>query len=156
MSLVIIQNTDSLMPMRDLARLVTKWIFNNGHCAPQDLHSINRQFEVWTNHLDSVEQARIDMWGKSYSDNLPIGKKGTWADNMRYMLGIMAQWLVMDEKDEWRPTKESWKLHKIDYRKTAQFGWLFPEMYTKNDFTKAQGALKKAMEANPEDYKPSK
>lgn len=153
MSLLTLQNTDGLMKLRDLARLVVKHIFDREHCSLSDLHKINSQFENWVEHLDNVAKSRRDMWGPTLNDSMPIGKKGTWEDEMRFQLGIMAEWLVKDERGEWDSTKETWKTHKIDYRHTAQFGFLFPEVYKQSDFDKGMSALKQHMKTNPEDYK---
>lgn len=150
--LIDLQKTDKdLMDLRQLARMVIVHMFDD-NCPSSYLHTINQQFEKWIIHLNAVDQLRKATWGISLSDSMPLGKKGTWEDEMRFQLGIMAEWMVKNEKGEYEDKKKLWSDHKVDFRHTAEFGFLFPEVYRASDFENGMKALKDHMKTNPEDY----
>lgn len=141
-----------LDPLKELAKLVLKYIFQPKQCSP-DTKSIIEQNIVELNSMVQHHKKHVaEKYGLDSTDYQPIGTKGTPIDEIEYFLQIICSWLVKDEQGAFEATKKLYKDHKIDYRKTAQFGWLFPEVYTRKDFAQAQEYLKEHMKAKPEYY----
>lgn len=153
MSLIII-STRQRITLGELTRLSLKWIFDRDHSSLQDLHTINEQMELWFNYIMAIKNNRIDKWGKTYNDQMPIGQQGTPEDQAHFMLMIISDWLVKEEKGFWNKTKDTWKKAGIDYRDTINFDTWFPER--KKNYARGEAALKKAMEDKPEDYQKEK
>jgi hypothetical protein len=147
-------STKDRMPLRDLARLALKMIFEEKACTGQEVAIVNNQVKNWNQLIQFQKSIALKKYGLDPATTfIPIGKKGSVVDEWEYFLQTICLWLVKNEQGEFDKMKGLWRQHNINYKKTQRFGWLFPEVYTKEGFAKAQKALEHAKRINPDDYR---
>lgn len=152
MSNLILSKSKDRMPLHDLARLILKFIFDRKSCSLGTQSTIETNILNWYKIVQIQKRITAEKYGLTSTDFQPVGTKGSLIDEIEFFLQTISFWLVQDEKGGYDKLKGLWKQHKIDYRKTQRFGWLYPEQYTKEGFDKAREHLRKAMEQNPDDY----
>lgn len=144
-------NTKGLIPIRDLWRLVLKFIFDQKHCAEGTKYVIENNIEKYYNIVREHKKKLVDIFGNEIVNETQIGKKGNEYDEIEYQIMAMSKYLVMDEKGELDYKKELYREHGIDYRKTKEFGFAFPECRPdKKRLAQAQEYLRKNNEDNKE------
>ena len=115
-----------------LFRLVLKSIFDSDNLKPGEEAQIRDSVVNWKNHLDLKKDIGMDAIDE---ENL-------------FGLQIIATLLKGEEEGKFEKRKETFKRHKIDYKKFYRL----PESYKMADFYRGQDILKEHMRTNPEDY----
>jgi hypothetical protein len=110
----------------------------------------------WSEFVTKSKIAKLDKFGETESDLAPLGKKGTWIDEVELQIQAMAYLLVKNEKGELDSKKDTYKRHNINYQDTREWGWAFPERNKFKDYKGAQRALEQNMRENPELYEGDK
>ena len=149
----IIIRTGERMEIRDLWRLVLRFVFARSVCDYGTKSTIENHLCNWSEFVNKAKTAKIDRFGVTESDSAPVGKKGNYIDEVECQIQAMSYLLVQDEKGDLESKKDTYKRHQIDYRKTREWGWAFPEFEKQKDYKGAQRALEQNMKDNPEDYK---
>lgn len=143
--------TKERMPLRELAKLALKTIFEDK--TQRDVDILNNQVNNWNQLIRFQKEKVLKKYGLDPDTHfLPLGKKGSVVDEWEFFLQTICSWIVANEKGQLDKIKGLWKQHGINYKKTKRFGWLFPEQYTQEGFNRALKYLKQAQKDNPEDY----
>lgn len=144
----IIIKTGERMEIRDLWRLVLRFVFAEGTCGMTVQSQIESNILNWNEFVSKFKAAKLNRFGKTESDDAPIGKKGSYIDEVECQIQAMAYLLVRNEKGELESKKDTYKRHKIDYRDTAEWSFAFPER--KKDYKGAMRALEQNRKDHPE------
>jgi hypothetical protein len=141
------------MEIKDLWRLVLRFVFAEGTCGMSTQSQIEQNLLNWKEFVDRAKAAKIDKFGTTETDSEPVGKKGTYIDEVETQIQAMAYLLVCNEKGELESKKDTYKRHQIDFRDTAEWGWAYPERWKHKNYKGAQRALEQNMKDNPELYR---
>jgi hypothetical protein len=118
-----------------------------------DQSRIESSLTNWKEFVDKAKAAKINRFGKTESDDAPVGKKGTYIDEVETQIQAMAYLLVQNEKGELESKKDTYKRHNINYQDTREWGWAFPEREKYKNYKGAQRALEQNKKDFPELYK---
>ena len=146
----IIVRTGERIEIRDLWRMVLKFVFAEWTCDYGTRQKIENYILNWYEFIEKYEIAKANNFGVTESDANPVGMKGNYIDETKYQIQKMAQLLRDNERGDLECRKETYRRHGIDYRKTLLYGFAFPEMY--KDYEGAQRALEQNKKERPEDY----
>lgn len=141
-------NTNDLMPLPTLFRLVLKCIYEKDKVTIDEVTKMEASIVKWSEYINSEKQKILDKYGIQANDFQPLGTKGTPLDEQEFALSGYAWLLREDESGNLEARKEMFKRHNIDYRKF----YSLPESFNESDFEKAQEALKIAMANDKENY----
>jgi hypothetical protein len=126
------------MTINNLWRLVLKKVFDPDHLKPGDEYCIEHGIEKWYEIVKQHNVKLMDAIG-DIAFKEAIGRRGSITDEIEYQLVLMCKMLVDDEKGLLDSKKETFRLHKIDYRKVLEYRQIFPEHWpTKKALAKAQ------------------
>lgn len=143
----------SRMPIKFLWQLIFIFTFEKEKTGHMTKDVIGQQLMKWNEFIDINERRELEMYGLDPDTALiPIGKKGSVLDEMKYQLMLMCSWVVREEKGEFKPKVELYKKHKIDYHLAEPMCHVFPEHCRNRNMSKGLAALKKNMEDQPENY----
>lgn len=143
----------SRMPIKYLWQLIFIYTFAKETTGHMTKDVIGKQLMKWNEFIDINEKRELEMYGLDPNTALiPIGKKGSVLDEMKYQLMLMCSWVVREEKGEFTPRVELYKKHKIDFHLAEPMCHVFPEHAKNRNMAKGLDALKKNMEDNPEQY----
>ena len=138
------------MSINNMWRLVLKWVFNRDACGESDLFIINSNIEKWYKVVKEYNVKLEDAFGDAAFQEA-VGRRGSVCDEIEYQLIEMSKMLVADEDGKLDYKKETFRNHKIDYRKC--YLSVFPEMApTKKDKARAQSFLEINKKENPDVY----
>jgi hypothetical protein len=104
----------------------------------------------WKEFVDKYKAQKFKRFGETETDAAPLGKKGTYIDEVENQIQAMSYLLVKNENGDLESKKDTYRNHKIDFRRTQEWGWAFPEI--KKDYDGAQRALEQNMKDRPQDY----
>ena len=149
----IIIKTGERMEILDLWRLVLRFVFAEGTCDMTVQGKIESSIVNWSDFVAKSKKAKLDRFGSTETDSAPVGKKGTWIDEVETQIQAMAYLLVKNEKGELESKKDTYKRHNINYQDTVEWGWAFPERMKYKNYKGAQRALEQNMKDRPEYYK---
>jgi hypothetical protein len=97
-------------------------------------HNIEKWYQIVKQHNVKLQDAFGDV-----AFQQAVGRRGSITDEIEYQLQLMSKLLVDDEKGLLDSKKETFKRHKIDYRKVLEYRNIFPECWpSKKDYAKAQ------------------
>ena len=147
----IIIKTGERIEIRDLWRLVLRFVFNEGSCGMTVQSQIESNILNWNEFVSKFKAAKLNRFGTTESDSQPVGKKGSYIDEVECQIQAMAYLLVRNEKGELESKKDTYRRHAIDYRDCAEWSWAFPER--QKNYKRGQDALERNMRDRPEDYK---
>ena len=140
MSLINVSN--DLMTINALWRIILRWVYDNDHAKEGDLYVINSNIEKWYNIVKMHNVKLADAFGDVAFEQA-VGRRGSVTDEIEYQLVKMSQMLVADEEGKLESKKDTYRTHKIDYRKVLEYRNVFPEMWpTKKDLARAQAYKK--------------
>jgi hypothetical protein len=131
------------MSINKLWRLILRMIYDPKHSGESDLWLVESNIQLWA---DIVQQHNVklqDAFGdEAFKES--VGRRGSICDEIEYQLIAMSKLLVDDEKGLLEEKKETYRRHKIDYRKVLEYRNIFPEMWpTKKDLARAQSFKEK-------------
>ena len=136
----LIRIDQGLMTINNLWRLVLKKIYTPDKLKTGDEYVIENAIEKWYEIVKLHNKKLGDAFGDVAFEQA-VGRRGSICDEIEYQLQLICSLLVKDEKGLLEEKKETFKRHKIDYRKVLEYRNIFPEMWpTKKDIAKAQEA----------------
>lgn len=148
MSFMIAVNTNELMPLPALLRLVLKFVYDKNNVSFGEEIKLKKNIHQYAQWVKQEKQKVLDKYGLDAQDFRPVGTKGTVVDDVEFQIQGLAWLLREDEQGRLDARKGIFKQNGIDYKKFYKL----TEAYTKGDFIRAHKALEKAMMENPGDY----
>lgn len=111
-------------------------IFDPKKSGDNDRYLVESNIEKWAEIVKQHNVKLQDAWGDiAFAE--AVGRRGSTVDEIQYQLECMAKFLVEDEEGKLEQKKETYRVHKIDYRKT--FPNIFPECQpTKREIARAK------------------
>ncbi len=143
----------SRMPIKFLWQLIYTFTFDKKACGHMTKDIINKQLIKWHEFIEINEKRELDAFGLDpHMAAVPVGKKGSVLDEMKFQMQLMCSWCVKEEEGKFEPRVELFTKHKIDFRLAEPMCFVFPEYASRRNMAKGKIALLKAMKDNPEDY----
>ena len=143
---------DNVMPIYFLWRAIWRWVFDEISCPFNHRSEIEKEIIKWNQIVQYQKKIRSEQYGQTESDVLAVGTKGNLIDELEYQIGMMCKTLVENEEGLWNNSKDTLRIHKIDYKQSIHCNQYFPEFKNKDGKKKAEEALKQNMLDHPEYY----
>jgi hypothetical protein len=105
----------------------------------------------WKEFVDKYKAQKFKRFGETETDAAPLGKKGTYIDEVENQIQAMSYLLVKNENGDLESKKDTYRKHQIDFRDTQEWGWAFPER--QKNYARGLRALEENKRDRPEDYK---
>jgi hypothetical protein len=150
MNFLTVTKSKVKLPLPVLFRMVLKYVYDQKAMTRDNISDMMNSMVNWQEWISHEKDKLVEKYGADYvyKDPRPLGQKGTILDEMEFHIAGLAWLLQQNDEGKLHDRKIMFANHGIDYRKYYHL----PESYKKEDFVKAQAALKECMKKNPEDY----
>jgi hypothetical protein len=149
------KDTLNRRPIHLLWRDCWKWIFDEFSCSLAHQQILENEIVKWNEVVQYQKKIRTERFGEGAGFSQQVGKNGNVIDEIEYNIQAMCHFLVKNEHGFMQSTKDTLRLHQIDYKRYILCKEWFPECQDAKGKEKGQAALKANMEEFPEFY-PSK
>lgn len=139
-------------PIHLLWRDVWKFIFEEFSCGLAHQQIMQNEIVKWNEVVQYQKKIRTELWGEKAGFSEQVGKNGNIIDEIEYNLQAMCHFLVKNEHGLMQTTKDTLRVHRIDYKRYVLCKEWFPECQDKDGVKKGQEALKENQKEFPEYY----
>ena len=142
------------MPIKYLWQLIYTFTYDKKSCGHMTKDVIDKQLMKWKEFIRINEERELNEYGLDpLMASVPVGKKGSVIDEMKYQLIGMCNFVVKEEAGLLEHEVENVKKHKLDFRMLPGICDVFPEYCAaRRNYSKGAEALKVNMEDKPHQY----